>query len=70
MYHSVNMFYVLISMDGGSEYLNPMEKALRLEEVTILSKFFFSFLSGSKIIGGFQWRRQLVYGFFATSLGG
>ena len=43
MYHSVNKFYVLISMDGDSEDLNPMEKALRSEEVTILSKFVFSF---------------------------
>ena len=55
MYHSVNMSYVLISIDGESEYLKPMEKALRSEEVTILSKFFFP--SGSKIIGGFQWMR-------------
>ena len=43
MYHSVNMSYVLISIDGESE------------EVTILSKFFFP--SGSTIIGGFQWMR-------------
>jgi len=55
MYHSVNMSYVLISIDGESEDLKPMEKALRSEEVTILSKFFFP--SGSKIIGGFQWMR-------------
>ena len=55
MYHSVNMSYVLISTDGESEDLKPVEKALRFEEVTILSKFVF--LSGSKIIGGFQWMR-------------
>ena len=48
MYHSVNMSYVLISMDGESKYLKPTEKALRSEEVTILSKFVF--LSGNKII--------------------
>ena len=41
MYHSVNMFYVLISTDGESEYLNPAEKALRQEEVTILSNYVF-----------------------------
>ena len=64
MYHSVNMSYVLISTDGELEDLKPMEKALRSEEVTILSKFVF--LSSSKIIGGFQWIRRLVYGFFAT----
>ena len=58
VYDSVNMFYVLISTDGESEDLKPVEKALRSEEVTILSKFVF--LSGSKIIGGFQWMRQLV----------
>ena len=68
MYHSVNMSYVLISMDGESEYLKLVEKALRSKEVTIISKFVF--LSGIKIIGGFQWKRQLVYEFFATSLGG
>ena len=68
MYHSVNMFYVLISMDGELEDLNPVEKALRSEEVTILSKYVFSL--GNKIKGGFQWSRRLVYGFFATSLGG
>ena len=55
MYHSVNMSYVLISMSGESEDLKPVEKALRSEEVTILSKFVF--LSSSKIIGGFQWIR-------------
>ena len=48
MYHSVDMSYVLISMDGELEYLNPVDKALRSEEVTILSKFVF--LSGNKII--------------------
>ena len=68
MYHSVDMSYVLIRTDGESEDLKPVEKALRSEEVTILSKFVF--LPGSKIIGGFQWRRRLVYGFFSTSLGG
>ena len=62
------MFYVLISTDGESEYLKLVEKALRLEEVTILLKFVF--LSGNKIIGGSQWMRRLVWGFFATSLGG
>ena len=36
MYHSVNMSYVLISTDGESEDLKPMEKALRSEEVTII----------------------------------
>ena len=41
MYHSVNMYYVLISTDGESEDLKPMEKALRSEEVTILSKYLF-----------------------------
>ena len=41
MYHSVNMSYVLISIDGESEDLKPMEKALRSEEVTILSKYVF-----------------------------
>ena len=41
VYHSVNMFYVLISIDGESGDLKPMEKALRLEEVTILSKYVF-----------------------------
>ena len=55
VYHSVNMFYVLISTDGESGDLNPVEKALRSEEVTILSKFVF--LPGNKIIGGFQWIR-------------
>ena len=55
MYHSVNMSYVLISTDGESEYLNPVEKALRYEEVNILSKFVF--LLDNKIIGGFQWIR-------------
>ena len=55
-------------MKGESKDLKPVEKALRSEEVTILSKFVF--LLGSKIIGGFQWIKQLVYGFFATSLGG
>ena len=54
-YHSVNMSYVLISIDGESEDLKPMEKALRSEEVTILSKFVFP--SRNKIIGGFQWIR-------------
>ena len=39
MYHSVNMFYVLASTDGESEDLKPMEKVLRLEEVTILSNY-------------------------------
>ena len=68
MYHSVDMSYVLISTDGESEDLKPVEKALRSEEVTILSKFVF--ISGYKIIGGSQWMRQLVWGFFATSLGG
>ena len=58
MYHSVNISYVLISMDGESEDLKPVEKALRSEEVTILSKFVF--LSSNKIIRGFQWIRQLV----------
>ena len=38
VYHSVNMFYVLISTDGELEDLKPMEKALILEEITILSK--------------------------------
>ena len=55
MYYSVNMSYVLISTDSESEYLKPVEKALRSEEVTILSKFVFP--SRSKIIGGFQWIR-------------
>ena len=55
MYHSVNMFHFSISTGVESEDLKPMEKALRSEEVTILSKFFFP--SGSKIIGGFQWMR-------------
>ena len=41
MYHSVNTFYVLINTDGESEYLKPMEKALRSEEVTILSNYVF-----------------------------
>ena len=58
MYHSVDMSYVLISMDGELEYLNPVDKDLRSEEVTILSKFVS--LSGSKIIAGFQWMRRLV----------
>ena len=58
MYHSVNMPYVLISTYGESEYLKLVEKVLRYEEETILSKFLF--LSGNKIIGGFQWIRQLI----------
>ena len=58
MHHSVNMSYVLISTDGESEDLKPVEKALRYEEVTILSKFVF--LLGNKIIGGFQWIRRLI----------
>ena len=58
MYHSVNMSYVLVSTSGESEDLKPVEKALRSEEVTILSKFVF--LSRNKIIGGFQWIRQLA----------
>ena len=41
MYHSVNMFCVLISMDGESEDLKPVEKALGSEEVTIRSKYVF-----------------------------
>ena len=41
MYHSVNTFYVLISTDVESEYLKPVEKALRLEEVTIRSNYVF-----------------------------
>ena len=41
MYHSVNTFYVLISMDGELEDLKPTEKALRSEEVTILSNYVF-----------------------------
>ena len=45
-------------MDGESKDLKPMEKALRSEEVTVLSKFVF--LSDNKIIGGFQWIRRLV----------
>ena len=58
MYHSVNTLCILISKGGESKDLKPTEKALRSEEVTILSKFVF--LSGSKIIGGFQWMRRLV----------
>ena len=41
MYHSVNVFYVLVSTDGESEDLKPAEKALRSEEVTILSNYVF-----------------------------
>ena len=41
MYHSVNMFYVLDSTNGESEDLNPIEKALRSEEVTIFNYVFF-----------------------------
>ena len=41
MYHSVNTFYVLFSMDGESEDLKPVEKALRSEEVTIISNYVF-----------------------------
>ena len=41
VYHSINMFYVLISTDGELEYLKPMEKALRSEEVTIISNYVF-----------------------------
>ena len=41
MYHTVNTFYVLTNTDGESEDLKPMEKALRLEEVTILSNYVF-----------------------------
>ena len=41
MYHSVNTFYVLISMADESKYLKPAEKALRSEEVTILSNYVF-----------------------------
>ena len=41
MYHSVNMFYVLVSIYGESKDLKPVEKALRLEEVTILSNYVF-----------------------------
>ena len=41
MYHSVNTFYVLVSIDGEPEDLKPMEKALISEEVTILLKFVF-----------------------------
>ena len=55
MYHSVNMSYALISKYGELEDLKPLEKYLRSEEVTILSKFVFP--SGSKTIGGFQWMR-------------
>ena len=62
MYHSLNMFYVLVSTDGELEYLKPTEKALRSKEVTILSR--------SKLKGCCQWSRRLVYGFFATLLGG
>ena len=60
MYHSVNISYVLICMNGESEYFKLVEKALRSEEVTILSKFVF--LSGNKTIGGFQWIRRPVQG--------
>ena len=41
MYHSVNTLYVLVSTDGESEDLKPVEKALRSEEVTILSNYVF-----------------------------
>ena len=41
MHHSVNMSYVSISTDGELEDLKPVEKALRSEEVTILSKYVF-----------------------------
>ena len=41
VYHSVNMFYVLVSIDGESKDLKPGEKALRSEEVTILSNYVF-----------------------------
>ena len=55
MYHSVNISHVLNNTNGELEELKLVEKALRSEEVTILSKFVFP--SGSKIIGGFQWMR-------------
>ena len=41
MYHSVNTFYVLVSTIGELKYLKPKDKALRLEEVTILSNYVF-----------------------------
>ena len=41
MYHSVNMFYVLVSKDGESEDLNHIQEDLISEEVTILSNYVF-----------------------------
>ena len=41
MYHSVNTFYVLVSIDGESKDLKPTEKALRSKEVAILSNYVF-----------------------------
>ena len=41
MYHSVNMFCVLVSTDGESEDWKPTKKALRSKEVAILSNYVF-----------------------------